>query len=780
MEKITDQISSRAAILLGRESVSKVDGAIIELVKNTYDADASFCLLAFDIEHDAIYIIDNGTGMTRDTIQNCWMLIGTDNKRIEYQSKKNRIKSGEKGIGRFALDRLGAICEMYTKHESSNNTLYWKTDWRNFEESGKTINEVAADIDFIDSDIRLFIPHNIVKNLDNINEDIMNNFTTGTILKITNLRDNWSDKNIDKIFNMLSYSIPNTGIKEYSIYVQKSYNDIIQNIKNEMLEEFDYKLEAKFDGTNVFIKLFRNEFNINIIPDEVFDMTEFKKSPYRKDDFIKQIIEYKYTVDQIINSSNEKLKQAIHDVGSFNFEYYFLKNQIASNKDRERFFYKELSKQRKDWLSQNAGIKIYRDNFIVRPYGDVNSDAFDWLNLDGRRASSPAGAGKSSGGWKVGNKQGYGNVYISRINNEKIIDKSSREGIIDNEYFTLFKQLIIGIISILENDRSYIARGFDKFYDKKHKTEQKIEQGKNLAKTISAKTQEPDSEREEWDNNNPQNSDNKILLNKNDDIDKQNKQLAEALLLIDEENEELLSDIKMLRSLITNGLVTTAILHDLMGINADLKGRIDDLKYEYENNNKDMVYEYFENIKRSDLFMNSWITVVISQLKKQKRKKIENDIYAIVKNLELVLKPILEQKNISLSIIGDYAIAKKEIYAIDIESIICNLVINSIEAFNKIDFNDRKITIEINNENENIVITYIDNGPGISKHYTSPYEIFKLGVTDKRDNISGEIIGTGLGMYLISTIVAEYGGEFIILDQEKGFGLKIIIPIMRK
>ena len=272
MEKITYQISSRAAILLGRESVSKVDGAIIELVKNTYDADASFCLLAFDIEHDAIYIIDNGTGMTRDTIQNCWMLIGTDNKRIEYQSKKNRIKSGEKGIGRFALDRLGAICEMYTKHESSNNTLYWKTDWRNFEESGKTINEVAADIDFIDSDIRLFIPHNIVKNLDNINEDIMNNFTTGTILKITNLRDNWSDKNIDKIFNMLSYSIPNTGIKEYSIYVQKSYNDIIQNIKNEMLEEFDYKLEAKFDGTNVFIKLFRNEFNINIIPTEVTEM----------------------------------------------------------------------------------------------------------------------------------------------------------------------------------------------------------------------------------------------------------------------------------------------------------------------------------------------------------------------------------------------------------------------------------------------------------------------------------------------------------------------------
>lgn len=137
MEKITYQISSRAAILLGRESVSKVDGAIIELIKNTYDADATLCILSFDVEHNAIYIIDNGTGMTKETIQNCWMLIGTDNKKIEYQSKRKRIKSGEKGIGRFALDRLGEVCEMYTKHKTSDKTLYWKTDWKNFENSRK-------------------------------------------------------------------------------------------------------------------------------------------------------------------------------------------------------------------------------------------------------------------------------------------------------------------------------------------------------------------------------------------------------------------------------------------------------------------------------------------------------------------------------------------------------------------------------------------------------------------------------------------------------------------
>lgn len=80
MEKMKYKMSSRATILLGRESVSRVDGAIIELVKNTYDADAGFCFICFDVEHDHIYILDNGSGMTKGIIESCWMLIGTDTK----------------------------------------------------------------------------------------------------------------------------------------------------------------------------------------------------------------------------------------------------------------------------------------------------------------------------------------------------------------------------------------------------------------------------------------------------------------------------------------------------------------------------------------------------------------------------------------------------------------------------------------------------------------------------------------------------------------------------
>ena len=71
MEKLKYNISSRATILLGRESVSKVDGAIIELIKNTYDADASICYLMFDAEADKIYLLDNGSGMSKAIIENC-------------------------------------------------------------------------------------------------------------------------------------------------------------------------------------------------------------------------------------------------------------------------------------------------------------------------------------------------------------------------------------------------------------------------------------------------------------------------------------------------------------------------------------------------------------------------------------------------------------------------------------------------------------------------------------------------------------------------------------
>lgn len=109
-------VDAYTARLIGRENVSKLEGAVIELVKNTYDADASCCVLYYDETQNALYLADNGSGMTAQTIQNHWMTIGRSSKKGNYISGEGRIQTGEKGIGRFALDRIADKCQMLIRN----------------------------------------------------------------------------------------------------------------------------------------------------------------------------------------------------------------------------------------------------------------------------------------------------------------------------------------------------------------------------------------------------------------------------------------------------------------------------------------------------------------------------------------------------------------------------------------------------------------------------------------------------------------------------------------
>ncbi|WP_269513052.1 ATP-binding protein, partial [Acinetobacter baumannii] len=87
----------------------------------------------------AIYIIDNGSGMSLQTIKDNWMTIGTANKRdYAITDKKKRVKSGAKGIGRFALDKLGRKCDLISINETLSNSVYWSVDWTQFENPAAT------------------------------------------------------------------------------------------------------------------------------------------------------------------------------------------------------------------------------------------------------------------------------------------------------------------------------------------------------------------------------------------------------------------------------------------------------------------------------------------------------------------------------------------------------------------------------------------------------------------------------------------------------------------
>lgn len=756
MGKVKYKISARATILLGREGVSKADGAIVELIKNTYDADAEICFICIDAEQDTIYLVDNGSGMDSKIIEECWMLIGTANKRDNYESTKKRIKSGEKGIGRFALDRLGCDCVMYTKMEGADHTIRWHTDWSEFETTDKNLNEMEADIDETDGNLEDYLPQEVTTNIrefvDKINEtreDKISIFEKGTIFLIRKLRDQWNKASINKLFDNLQTLLPPKDQDDFFLGAMESLQSGYQEIKNEISEECDYNMKAEFNGTDFEVTLRRNELDLNKIPPEVFAREEFQEYPYRKLDFEQESYKRKITVQELLKTRDEDLIRKVKKLGKFSFNYNFMKLTLRDD-SKETFFYKEISRRRGQWLKEFGGIKIYRDNFFVRPYGVPGTDTFDWLGLDARRAKNPAAVSHPGGGWHVRNNQSQGTILISRVQNEVLLDKSSREGIIENEYFSILKNVIIGLIAVFERDRAYIGHALKLYNDEVNKVQQAKEEGKKSA--------------EKW----------KASEEKKAEEYTDQEKMARAIEIYEEEREELLTELQQLKSLATNGLITSTVAHDLKGIKAVLVGRVDSLKKEIDRKNEGNINRQLKDLKKNDEFLKAWLTVVTTQPRKDKRTRKSYNVYEMFSNIVSVLDPISSRKHVNISVQANDETVERKLFKSDFESILYNLIINSIEAFEKSSCRERNIQLLLQSDSEKIVFTYRDNGPGLSDMFENPYDIFNYGTTSKVDK-EGNTIGTGMGMYIVSSTLREYDANPVISEYKKGFTLQVTI-----
>ena len=266
MAKVSFKVSARAGKLIGRENFSNPEGAIIELIKNSYDADAKNCFVFFDIptkeikdsegkkikvpiKHKSnIYIIDNGEGMTEKVIKDHWMKIGTGNKENDFISADKRVKTGAKGIGRFALDRLGFDTEMWTisKNPKEKSGFFWKMDWNQFDESEKAISEIAAELNPYQSGIKELIQSIGITNQSFQKLLDKTDFNHGTFIKITNLKDEWFEQEISDIFKALEALIPP---KELNIPFQVFFNHLQEsdkygNVDTAFFNDYDYRFKG--------------------------------------------------------------------------------------------------------------------------------------------------------------------------------------------------------------------------------------------------------------------------------------------------------------------------------------------------------------------------------------------------------------------------------------------------------------------------------------------------------------------------------------------------------
>lgn len=798
--KIPFKVSARTAKLIGLENFSNQEGAIIELVKNTYDADAKNCILIFDLKYNIsinekgeevqifdnsnsrIFVIDNGSGMTDEIISNQWMTIGTDSKLYDHLSeKKGRVKTGAKGIGRFALNRLGLITNLLTVSDKTKKGLEWQVDWKDFDKSGANVSDIQADLSLYDD---LNLQKELLNKFSNYKRltEIINStsFESGTIIEIAELNDNWEIEQLEKLYGNLEMLLPPNEQADFSIDIFLT-NDIDQfgKVKTAYYDDFDYKVEATyFDENNksLEVKITRNELDIDGIENrysEIFTNDVMKEFPYRLEDFKSKTITLNTSLDKVFSN---KIDETILDkVGNFKFTFYFLKNTISDDKadgDLKKYPYKNFnSANRKSWLKRFGGVKIFRDDFRIRPYGE-NGD--DWLKLGERQAQSPGGPGQRLGGYRIGPNQIAGTVNISRIDNQSFQDKSGREGIIENDVFELFKNILREIIAFFEKDRNVIMYHLSELYKKKNKEAEAKRKAQEEAERVKKEQEEQEKNQ---DSNSQDSSSNESY--------ERDKTLADGVQILTKELEDKEDEIRLLRSLASVGLIISSFAHEVKSLRSRLIPRTAFLLKELGNhlNEKSLVnidkddnpFYMIRLMQEEDTKLKHWLDYSLNTLKRDKRERTNLDFYDYFERFKSTWNKALAQRNISIVLNGenekDFIIRAFEV---DMDSIFNNLLSNSINALKGYSKEGKIITISWKKVDDSIEILFSDNGNGLDSQYLeNPEQIFNLNESSKKDK-KGNVIGTGLGLYIVKSIIEEYKNSNIsIINFTKGLQLKI-------
>lgn len=403
----------RARIIktIGEELISNDNVAIIELVKNSYDADSPIVDISFngivkekeegkkkkkyiDRINASIIIYDEGKGMDFKTIESAWMEPATNfKKKVANQNTKRKF-TGEKGIGRFASAKLASHLELITK-QIGGDEIVVKFNWDDFSDEEKYLDKIK-----VNWEIRK--PKEIKK--------------SGTILKIIGLNNDWDEDKIRELRVTLSRLLnPIVPTEDFliSLNIPKGLDKNLDGIveRPETLNKPDYSISGVItkDGRPENIEFFSK--NKGIKETLVFTEKEFQlKDPPR-------------------NSIS----------GKFSFEFRIWNRDNLSELSKE---VNSTVKNVKKDLDDLSGISIYRDNVRVLPYGNKNND---WARLDIRRVNNPT--------LRLSNNQIVGYISIGLESNPLLKDQSNREGIIEGQALEDVKELIRLILNEVEQRR---------------------------------------------------------------------------------------------------------------------------------------------------------------------------------------------------------------------------------------------------------------------------------------------------------------------------------------
>jgi signal transduction histidine kinase len=752
-------------VQMGEELIGHPSTALLELIKNGYDADATECKVYInydgEIEKTFLIIQDNGLGMDDETLFGNWLNPSASRKRVGDKKSKifERNYLGSKGIGRLAAMALGKNLTVISKQYNEDKYNFIVLD-RDIFKTDQLLKDVkfkggkTSNVEDIITDKNIHEWRGTVSNpliLDKINESFVPRFKEGTIIIIEFL-DNSITSVIEEEFSDIDINADQTSlVRALRIFITplELNKEIQSKLVSKKLLDRKYKI-SKDDS------LFNLSFGINLIKDKddkiefipiksiaitdyfnyrvygkvrkngevkgFFDVKRLKEDTYEEAFNIdgqsvlsdEQIKERKRKIEEI----GENLTEAT-GVGEFIFDIRIYDRGETEIVDKiSKLLKTEGRAETKKYLNDFLGLRISKNGFGVKPYGEERKD---WMDLSKMRVQNP--------GSVINGDQILGYIYLYSPENDNLSEQTNREGFFESKTFNTFKKIMRAIL-IEAGRRRYL-------YRLKH----------GLGRNMRSQFERPDVD-----------SFLGMIESKVKDkkIVKKSKQFVEQINTVLDNVEKSLNLSERLAS-IGSGL--ELVYHELAQPITQLGG----VKYSLELKKKyfidEKVKKYFIDDINSLTSSASTFNTLKESLKPAIGISLAKDFHPIetfrkvcflfTKDINDYAVKILEDKALDKYIIKDHE------YAIWIAFL--NILNN---AFYWLKYNDKSRTIKFTLEKKNIMVLS-NNGPKIQESELE--RIFEYGVTFRKEKSA-----TGLGLTYTKNILKRNDWEIWAENRKDG------------
>lgn len=414
---------ARLLVLLGDQLIGNARLALFELVKNAYDADASVVDVRLDklgSTDASITVQDDGSGMSFEDLRDIWLVPGADHKSIAkaglIRSPKGRLPLGEKGLGRFAVHKLGESITLTTRRAQDDYESRIEIDW---EQQAAKPFLADTQVEIIRSEPKVFARGH------------------GTTVQIRKLRQaDWTRGDVRRMFRQLtSICSPFAGPKDFKVnfHVPGRESDLqgvptYEDILDRALWRFTFQVGG--DGNFSWTYEFRNHLKGVPVESRVRATTDTR------------LLVPGQARDLLGDSTAKRDNRVIVDqtyldgIGPVSGEFYVF--------DRDKDVLARLPETQliRLFLDESGGVRVYRDGVRIYNYGEKGDD---WLGLDLRRVNSPAA--------RLSRNILVGAVQLSQERSTALREKTNREGFVDHPAYERLKSVVLGALSVLELER---------------------------------------------------------------------------------------------------------------------------------------------------------------------------------------------------------------------------------------------------------------------------------------------------------------------------------------